>query len=59
MNTDEKPSLLWYLYGPPLIAIAAMLHFLVCLFLMLFVHEDRRKQIYEYYAPWGWGSDKS
>jgi len=54
---EEKPTLLWWLYGPPLIALFCLSHFVVCVLLgiVYFGDEDKCRKAYEYYSPWGWG----
>ena len=53
---DKKPK--WW--GVFLIPVFASLHFVACVALMIFVYpENRRYEVYEYYAPWGWGKAAS
>lgn len=54
----NEDSLLWLLYGPPLIFLFCILHFLICTVLGLLYNEEKCCNIYEYYAPWGWGKKK-
>ncbi len=57
---DEKqPSRVMSILTMPIIALLATLHFCLCVSLMVFFRtEKRRREIYEYYAPWGWGEIK-
>ena len=46
----------WYVLLFPLLIVLASLHCLLCIMLQVFFRtEKRRREIYEYYAPWGFG----
>ena len=62
-DAEGKPTIWWYILALPCICVLASGHFILCLGLMVFFRtEKRRREIYEYYAPWGWkglvGDDK-
>jgi len=57
-NDDGAPSWLSWVFFPFSILFLTC-HFSMCVFAMLrFRTEKRRREFYEYYAPWGWGELK-